>query len=279
MQTWATFSTTDHRRPIFRQALALFDRIVVPVPSAPIGDQTTQELDQLEADVAYLELNCAAQRYPWNSGEFLQWRSGLMAEALARGYSFNRNAYMDTRMMLREKITVEGVEAVPVYGDMDSYAAARQEIGTVTWGQVDHALTVGIAQMLPVPDYDTPLEDLVRLRESAAFQQAMQDLNEWKRIRIPAILLIPDHEAELRGALSDFSKLADSYARAMEELKSKRKRNLGFIFVSVLSGEALGAVKEGATTYFEQRTPVWKELADRKCAPGALVYQFQEAVH
>jgi hypothetical protein len=65
----------------------------------------------------------------------------------------------------------------------------------------------------------------------------------------------------------------------MEELKSKGKRNVCSIFISVLFGEVLGAMKEGATTYFEQRTPPWKELADRKCAPGALVYQFKEAVH
>jgi hypothetical protein len=206
METWATFSTTDHRRPIFRQALALFDRIVVPIPASPIGDQTAQELDQLEADVAYLEGYGAARRYPWRSDEFVEWRSALMAAALAQ--SVSRDPYLDTRLMLREKMAIEGVEAVPVYGDMDSYAAARKEIGTVTWGQADHALTIGIAQMLPVPDYDTSLEDLVRLRESAGFQQAMQDLNEWKHLRIPAILLMPDHEAELRSALRDFNKLA-----------------------------------------------------------------------
>jgi hypothetical protein len=26
METWATFSVVDHRKPIYRQALALFDR-------------------------------------------------------------------------------------------------------------------------------------------------------------------------------------------------------------------------------------------------------------
>src|SRR6202020_2482495 len=50
METWATLSITDHRKPIYRQALALFDKIVVPIPSSPIGDQTVEELDQLEAD-------------------------------------------------------------------------------------------------------------------------------------------------------------------------------------------------------------------------------------
>jgi hypothetical protein len=40
METWATFSVVDHRKPIYRQALALFDRIVVPLPPTPIGNQT-----------------------------------------------------------------------------------------------------------------------------------------------------------------------------------------------------------------------------------------------
>jgi hypothetical protein len=50
METWATFSIIDHRNPVYRQSLALFDRIVVPVPPMPIGDQTQEELDQLEAE-------------------------------------------------------------------------------------------------------------------------------------------------------------------------------------------------------------------------------------
>jgi hypothetical protein len=33
MQTWETFSIIDHRRPVYRQALALVDRIVVPIAS------------------------------------------------------------------------------------------------------------------------------------------------------------------------------------------------------------------------------------------------------
>jgi hypothetical protein len=60
METWATFSIIDHRKPIYRQALALFDRIVVPLPPKPIGDQTQEELDQLEA-VDYLREAQAAE--------------------------------------------------------------------------------------------------------------------------------------------------------------------------------------------------------------------------
>jgi len=48
METWATFSIIDHPAPVYRQALALFDGIVVPIPPQPIGDQTAEELEQME---------------------------------------------------------------------------------------------------------------------------------------------------------------------------------------------------------------------------------------
>ncbi|HEX8811903.1 MAG TPA: hypothetical protein VF742_07905 [Terracidiphilus sp.] len=277
MQTWATFSTTDHRKPIYRQALALFDRIVVPVPSAPIGDQTAEELDQLEAEVEFLEHADAARRYEWDSKEYMAWRSPLMAEALAR--SVRRDAYMDTRIMLAKKMTTEGVEAVPVYGDMAAFGAVRDEMGLATWGTVNDTLTVEIARTLPVPDHDTALEDLVRLRESAAFQQAMKDLNEWKYVRIPAILLAPDHEGEIRRAVRDFNEMANKYTEAMKKQERSSLAKVFSIIVSVATADAVGAIKEGATWLNESRTPRWMELAERKYAPGGVVYQFQEAAH
>ena len=47
METWATFSIIDHRKPIYRQALTLFDSIVVPLPLTPIGDQTQESRGRL----------------------------------------------------------------------------------------------------------------------------------------------------------------------------------------------------------------------------------------
>jgi hypothetical protein len=277
METWATLSITDHRKPIYRQALALFDKIVVPIPSSPIGDQTAEELDRLEADVAFLEQSGAARRYEWDTKEYVEWRSPLMAEALARG--IRRDAYMDTRFMLAKKMTTHGVEAVPVYGNMATYGTARGEMGLVNWGEVNDALTVEIAQTLPVPDHDTPLEDLIRMRESAAFQQAMKDLNEWKYLRIPAILLAPDHEGALRCAIHDFNEMADKYTAATKEQQRTTRVKILSILVSAATGDAVGVLKEGATWFNESRTPRWMELAERKCAPGGVVYHFQEAVH
>lgn len=271
METWATFSIVDHRRPVYRQALALFDRIVVPVPPAPIGDQTEQELQQLQAEVSYLAENDAAVLHNWSSSAFEEWSKPFLAEAVAAGV--NRDPLLDTRLMLAEKIASSDVEAVPVYGGPNHYTQSR-----LILPQIEEALTLEIAQRLPVPDYDTPLENLVNLRRSSAFRTALNDLLEWKRQRVPQIFLQPDHPAAIHAALRDFDRLTTKYAAAMETEGFKKVGSVGSIFFALFSGEIIGAIKEGLISFRELREPCWKKLSELKCAPGAVVYQFEQAL-
>lgn len=90
METWAIFSIIDHRQPVYRQALAMFDRIVVPLPAQPLGDQTLEELDQLRAEVDYLERENAAKPFEWKDDEWERWRAPLLAESLAEGFEETR---------------------------------------------------------------------------------------------------------------------------------------------------------------------------------------------
>ena len=46
---FGTFSIFDHRDPVFRKALILFDRVVIPVPGRPIYDTSHAELSRLSA--------------------------------------------------------------------------------------------------------------------------------------------------------------------------------------------------------------------------------------
>jgi hypothetical protein len=80
METWAPFLIVDHRAPVYRQALALFDRIVTPIPREPIGDQTHDELTQPEAEISYLTAHDAAELHEWNSDVFCR-----VAEASSGG--------------------------------------------------------------------------------------------------------------------------------------------------------------------------------------------------
>ena len=41
--------------------------------------------------------------------------------------------------------------------------------------------TIEVMQRLPVPEWDTPFESLVRLRRNPAFRSALNDPLEWKR--------------------------------------------------------------------------------------------------
>src|SRR5260221_1307862 len=111
METWATFSIIDHRAPVYRQALALFDRIVVPIPREPIGDQTREELTQLEAEITYLAAHHAAGLHEWHSYVFAECRRPVLAAAIAD--RFNRDSYADTRMMFAESFTSSEVQALP----------------------------------------------------------------------------------------------------------------------------------------------------------------------
>jgi hypothetical protein len=276
VETWATFSIIDHRNPVYRQSLALFDRIVVPVPPMPIGDQTQEELDQLKAEVDYLVRQNAAKRYEWSSQDFQEWRRPLLAEAIASG--LNRDAFQDTRLMVAKNIHLLGpeteeVQAVPVYGGMEQYAKLRQELMVI----VD-ALTIEIVQRLPVPEEDTPLENLVHLRENPAFRKALDDLLEWKRLRAPAIAMDADRPKAIAAAMRDFDKITKEYAEAMESEGHKRVGSVGSIFFALVTGDVLGAIKEGLVSFREVREPCWKKVSAMKCAPGGVVYHFKEAL-
>lgn len=273
METWATFSIVDHRKPIYKQALALFDRIVVPVPPEPIGDQTREELLQLEAEVAYLEKENAAVPYAWSSDAFQEWRRPVLAEAISAG--INRDAFADTRIMLAQQFNSGDVQAVPVYGGRDKYTESRKALI-----QVEDALTLEIVQRLPVPEYDTPLENLVRLRRNAAFRTSLDDLLEWKRLRVPAIVMEPEQErpAAIARAMCELDKLTKRYAEAMEAQRFKKAGSVGSIFFALLRGEIVSAIKEGLVSFREVREPCWKRMSEMKCAPGGVVYHFQEAV-
>lgn len=272
METWATFSIIDHRAPVYRQALALFDGIVVPIPPHPIGDQTAEELEQLSTEVEYLAQHGAAKAFVWSQQDFAEWRQPFLAEAAAAG--INRDAFQDTRIRIADTLKLDGVQAVPVYADEDSYERARD-----TLMAVDRVLTAKIMQRLIVPDDDTALEDLVRLRnDNAAFKHALQDLLEWKQTQVLVIAHAQDRRAQIEKTMKKFDDLTLQYAKAMEAAGFRRVVNVASIFISVATGDLIGAVKEGAVGYQEAIEPSWKKVSELKCAPGGVVYHFKDAV-
>ena len=144
--------------------------------------------------------------------------------------------------------------------------------------QVEEALTVEVLQRLPVPDFDTPLEDLVKLRATPAFRRALEDMLEWKRDKAPAIVLSEDKKTAMAAAMRDFDRLTKAYAEAMESEGFKKAGTVGSIFFSLATGEVIGAIKETLVSFRETREPCWKKVSEMKCAPGAVVYHFKDAL-
>lgn len=166
------------------------------------------------------------------------------------------------------------VQAIPVYGGqsqfLDSSTALRRELG-----HAEEAITVEIMQRLPVPEIDTPLENLVRLRNDPAFRSALDDVLEWKQQKAPGIVLAEDRHSAIAAAMRDFDRLTKAYAAAMESQGYKKAGTVGSIFFALLKHDPVDLIKEAAVSFREIREPCWKKLTEMEFAPGGLVYHFQ----
>src|SRR6516165_1607418 len=132
-----TVSVKGSATPRLRQALVLFDKIVVPIPDAPIkgkrGEITAEDIDRLSVEVDYLKEHGIDMPVVWNKSEFDAWRELKSAEstALALGH-----AEIDTRAQLMESVkkSLEEIKkplneyptVLPVYSDFHEYNECYQ---------------------------------------------------------------------------------------------------------------------------------------------------------
>ena len=127
---WGTFSIYDHRLPIYRQALILFDRVVIPVPTRPVGRLSEAEIEQVAAEAEWLKKEGAAEVIDWNPEEFKDWRDKKQGHGEAIARALVKDPPYATRLMLQEatmkrvnSVLPEGVvsvTAVPVYGSRET---------------------------------------------------------------------------------------------------------------------------------------------------------------
>lgn len=144
---------------------------------------------------------------------------------------------------------------------------------------VENALMTEIVQRLPVSEEDTPLENLIRLRRNPAFRTALNDLLEWKLLRVPAIVLEADRPRAIAAAMRDFDELTLKYAQAMESEGYKKVVSVGSIFFTLVTRQIVDAIKEGLVSFKEVQEPYWKKISEMKCAPGGVVYHFSKALY
>ncbi len=284
---WATFSIFDHRASLYRNALVLFDRAVIPVPTRPVSDITLEEIEQLSAEVAYLEEHDAAIRFDWDPDEFQQWQNETVdREAVAR--LFAKDPPYATRLQVSDKYKnaapellpegVESVKPVPVYGSRTSY----DSIGNLDAGE--RKTFEIVLKHLSVPAQDAPLEDIIRLRQRPQFRDSLVKLRRWQTEVLHQLLLDPS-DRTVRAAGKDLERWITEYETAMDDAAFKRDRT------AVVSILALGGILAGgastvinilsalAAPLFAVKDivrPCWKDVADKDCAPAGVIYAASE---
>lgn len=294
---WATFSIYDHRSPVYRQALLLFDRIVVPIPKRPIGTLTQQEIDQLASDVEYLRKNEAAKIVDWDEDSFQHWKDEILADQTGRQEALARYLAKDppysTRLQLKQDVDREvqtqmppgvlSVTAVPVYSSQQAYDASAAQLR----GYVEEKVLLEVLlPRLPLPTPSASLDAILAVRQNPSFQASLVALRQWQRKTVAELLL--DHkEANIRRAASDFSEMIRKYSAALNAARYEK------VTTAIASSLAIGAAISGAlgpilgilagvaTPLFSFRKllqPCWKDLEDRQCFPAGVIYNAQQFV-
>jgi hypothetical protein len=287
METWGTLSTHDHRTSVLKKSLVLFDRLVIPVPDTPIYDITSQELDELNASVSYLEQNNAGISYEWKSTEFSEWRRKALRESLTVGRG---DSLYDSRMMLVETIDdiakKKNVSAigVPVYGSRIAFEESNKNIT-----KIEESLLVGLTRELILPDYKCPLETIIELRGKQSFQSALASFKDWFADEIPAIIESASRKT-VEKSIKDFKTMLFEYNRLMESALNTRRKavvvsvlGLGAGLAAVFKDpEALAFLAAAAPAVFSLdnlREPAWRLAQDSKFAPAGVIYEANKHVN
>ena len=280
---WGTFSIYDHREPIFLNSLVLFDRVVIPIPEYQIGDLTYQEIDRLHADATYLEQNGAAVICPLKQGEFQEYQNAIIKEGLTVQ---KRDLLYDTRLMLKTRAedlkpkSVYEINAVPVYGVREQFLDAYSKIAPIT----SDSLLLEISQELTVPNENTPLESIIKLREKDSFKSARKALREWQVKKIPD-LLTENSEKHILLAKEEFKEMLRRYEEEINKStfdKSKVVVNsvlaIGAAFSAAMGQipTAIAFISGLAPNLFslkESFAPTWKDLRDKNFEAAGVIYE------
>ncbi|GGG34232.1 hypothetical protein GCM10011344_38730 [Dokdonia pacifica] len=282
-ELWGTFSIYDHRDAIFRKSLITFDRIVIPIPNKPIGNQTLEELEQLYADASYLEKNDAAIIYNWNSDEFQDWQKDVLREALSVK---STDSFYDSRLMLQEKTEdlkpqgVNEITSLPVYGAKEEFLTTYSKLNHVT----EEGVIIELSQLISIPDKNAPLEEIIALRNSKSFISAKEAFKEWQLKKMPEVL----GEKSIKNinlAKEEFEKMLHRYEEEINNGKFKKSKAvvtsllaLGSIITAAF-GEtqtAIALISGAAPNLFslkETTSPIWKDLRGKSYEAAGIIYE------
>ena len=288
---WATFSIYDHRRiNLYRNSLILFDRVVIPIPTETVGDLQSDEIELLTKDVEFLVSEGAAIRFDWDPKEFNEWQKKTIeyeavdSEALAK--VLVKDPPFATRLQLSQKYTglipnllpdeVDSVTAVPVYGTQERYEAVTKELNSAEYATLEI-----VFNHLPMPASETPLEDIIRLRQQPQFQDSLYQLRKWQTETVHDLLQQKNDPRILRIAAQDLERWIKQYNDAIAEVNLKKLETGAISLLAVGAALApgtgpfikiLAAIASPLFSFRKLIKPSWKEVSDKECALAGVIY-------
>ncbi len=275
---------------LYRNALILFDRVVMPVPTVPIGDLKQQEIDALAKDADKLTEAGAAVRVDWDPKQFHEMQKKTMdheavdSEALAK--ALVKDPPHATRLILLQKtaelasgLLPEGhaVTAVPVYGSQERYESVTKDL---RHDVAEQATLEIIFKHFPVPAEDVSIDDILRLRCKPQYQDSLYHLRKWQTEIVGELLQHKD-EKVLRAAERDLERWVKKYDQAMTDAKIKKVQTVVISVLAIGATLAVGAGPLIATlaalapplfSLQELRKPCWKQISDEQYAPAGVIY-------
>jgi hypothetical protein len=230
-QYWGTFSIYDHRADYYRPSLLLFDRVVMPVPTHLVGSLTNrEELEQLESEAKWLEEQDCAVYYKWDPGVFADWQAKELNASAAtflstkvQAASRAGDAQLNTRYQLQwlvdsgvirlPDVSSADVTTMPVFESRQAYVGLEPERLDIDAAR--QATLELIIDAFPVPAPDTPLEQIIDLRERDFIGHQMGKLRAWQLELIEDLVDVGDNldrwnlrleraQHELRNAIADY---------------------------------------------------------------------------
>jgi hypothetical protein len=281
---WGALSIFDYRRPIFRQALVTFDRLVLPVPTDVIVDLTEEEISRITEDAMLLARHDAAVPISWSPKE---WECGVVGKLTT--CIITNNPEQETRIGLTDYVAdrleefAPGVTrtAIPVYCSHYSYEKMVQ-------ARLSEEMIVFEILMEDVllPAEDVPLSAILKLRSRDKFRRAIAELRRWQTQIIKELVAASAdnklREVTIVKAAQDLKLWSQQYR---EEMKNERFKKVEVGILSLLgvgSALALGtgplistlaAIAPPLFRFRELFKPCWMHVASKQCAPAAIIYE------
>lgn len=175
---------------------------------------------------------------------------------------------------------VNEIVSMPVYG-------AREEFNNV-YSKLYHVKNEGVmlelSQLLSVPEKNTPLAEIIRLREKKSFKSARRAFKEWQFKKVPEILG-EKSEKNINLATDEFIHMLNRYEEEIQKGKFKKRKivitsilALGALFSAAI-GEtqtAIAFASGAAPNLFSLReaaSPIWKDIRDKDFEAAGIIYE------